>query len=142
MLGARLPATVSEIADFAAVVLIVAGGLFVAVAMSKLSAWFPFPDRRSSSSPRPSPATSSRPGGRLDRNGDALGAVALIIILFEGGMDVGWRRFRRSWHEITVLGVVGTFGTALLIALFAHAALDVSWTLAAILGAALSPCDA
>ena len=41
--GARLPATVSEIVDFAAVVLIVAGGLFVAVATSKVGAWFPIP---------------------------------------------------------------------------------------------------
>ena len=54
-------------------------------------------------------------------------------------MDVGWRRFRRAWPEITVLGVLGTFGTALLVALFAHAVLDFSWTLAAVLGAALAP---
>ena len=63
-----------------------------------------------------------------------IGVVALVVILFEGGMDVGWRRFGRSWPEITMLGVLGTFGTALLVALFAHAVLDVSWTLAAVLG--------
>ena len=52
-------------------------------------------------------------------------------------MHVGWRRFRRSWVEISALGVVGTFGTAVLIALFAHVALDFSWSLSAVLGAAL-----
>src|SRR5687768_6602610 len=119
MLGARLPATVSEIADFAAVVLIVAGGLFVAVAMSKLSAWFPIPGPAIFLIAA-AVATDVFPGLAVVsiETATRIGAVALIIILFEGGMDVGWRRFRRSWHEITVLGVVGTFGTALLIALF------------------------
>jgi cell volume regulation protein A len=133
---------VSEIVDFAAVVLIVAGGLFVAVTTSKLSAWFPIPG------PAiflivAAVASDVFPGLSVVsiETATRIGAVALIIVLFEGGMDVGWRRFRRSWPEITILGVLGTFGTAFLIAVFAHTALDVSWTLAAILGAALSPTD-
>jgi cell volume regulation protein A len=132
----------SEIVDFAAVVLIVAGGLFVAVTTSKLSAWFPIPG------PAiflivAAVASDVFPGLSVVsiETATRIGAVALIIVLFEGGMDVGWRRFRRSWPEITILGVLGTFGTAFLIAVFAHTALDVSWTLAAILGAALSPTD-
>ena len=132
----------SEIDDFAAVVLIVAGGLFVAVAMSKVGAWFPIPG------PAiflivAAVAGDVFPGLEVVsiETATRIGAIALIVILFEGGMDVGWGRFRRSWHEITILGLVGTFGTALLIALFAHYALGFSWTLAAILGAALCPTD-
>lgn len=132
----------SEIVDFAAIVLIVAGGLFVAVAMSKLSSWLPIPGPAIFLIAA-AVASDLFPGLSVVsiETATRIGAVALIVILFEGGMDVGWRRFRRSWPEITILGLAGTFGTALLIALFAHAALDMSWTLAAILGAALSPTD-
>ena len=133
---------VSEIVDFAAVVLIVAAGLFVAVATSKVSRWLPIPG------PAiflivAAVASDVFPGLSVlsIETASRIAVVALIVILFEGGMDVGWRRFRRAWPEITVLGVLGTFGTALLVALFAHVVLDVSWTLAAILGAALAPTD-
>jgi cell volume regulation protein A len=142
MQGARLPATVSEIVDFGAVVLIVAGGLFVAVGTSKVGAWFPIPG------PAiflivAAVASDVFPGLSVVsiETASRIGVVALIVILFEGGMDVGWRRFRRAWPEITILGVFGTFGTALLVAVFAHAALDFSWELAAVLGAALAPTD-
>ena len=70
-----------------------------------------------------------------------IAVVALVVILFEGGMHVGWRRFRRGWAAITVLGTLGTFGTGLVIALFAHVVLGFSWSLAAVLGAALAPTD-
>jgi cell volume regulation protein A len=70
-----------------------------------------------------------------------IGVAALIVILFEGGMHIGWRRFRASLIEISTLGVVGTFGTAFLIALFARYALGFNWTTSAILGAALAPTD-
>src|SRR5437667_373891 len=49
-----------------------------------------------------------------------IGTVALIAILFDGGMDVGLRRFRTSFTPIALLGVVGTFATAALTAVFAH----------------------
>ena len=130
----------SEIIDFAAVVLIVAGGLFVAVATSKVGAWFPIPG------PAiflivAAVASDVFPGLSVlsIETASRIAVVALIVILFEGGMDVGWRRFRRAWPEITILGLLGTFGTALLVALFAHTVLDLSWTLAAVLGAALPP---
>lgn len=130
------------ILDFAAIVLIVAGGLFVAVATSKVGAIFPLPG--------PvlflvvaAVASDLFPGlGVLSvETASRIAVVALVVILFEGGMHVGWRRFRRGWAEITVLGVFGTFGTGLVIALFAHAALDFSWSVAAVLGAALAPTD-
>lgn len=67
--------------------------------------------------------------------------VALIVILFDGGMHIGPRRFQRAAVPIAVLGVVGTFATAALVAVAAHSLLDVSWTVAWLLGAALAPTD-
>lgn len=132
-----------EILDFGAIVLIAAGGLFAAVATSKLGVVrFPIPG----------PvvfllvaaiASDIFPGLSVlsIETASRIGVVALIVILFEGGMHVGWRRFRRSWVEISMLGFAGTVGTAVLIAVFAHLALDFSWSLSAVLGAALAPTD-
>jgi potassium/hydrogen antiporter len=70
-----------------------------------------------------------------------IASVALIVILFDGGLHIGRARFRRSAAEITVLGVVGTFATAGLVAVAAHVVLDFSWMTAGLLGAALAPTD-
>jgi cell volume regulation protein A len=68
-------------------------------------------------------------------------SIALVFILFDGGMRIGWRRFRASAGAITWLGVVGTVATAAAIALAAHLLLGLPWQLAVLLGAALSPTD-
>ena len=39
---------------------------------------------------------------------ERLAVVALVVILFDGGMRVGWKRFRRSVVPISMLGVLGT----------------------------------
>jgi cell volume regulation protein A len=134
---------VGEIEDFATIVLVVAGGFSLAFLTSKLTERFPIP----------APAlfliaaaiVSDVFTGLTDfvpiRTVERIGVVALIVILFDGGMHVGWRRFRASAFPIASLGVLGTFGTAAVIALFAHAALDFDWTTAFILGAALAPTD-
>jgi potassium/hydrogen antiporter len=72
---------------------------------------------------------------------ERIGVVALIVILFDGGLDIGWRQFRRSAVPILSLGVVGTFASAGLIALAAHVLLDLSWITGGLLGAALAPTD-
>src|SRR4051794_2505898 len=46
--------------------------------------------------------------------------VALIFILFDGGMHIGWRRFRASAGPITWIGIAGTAVTAAAVALAAH----------------------
>ena len=63
------------------------------------------------------------------------------MILFDGGMDIGWRRFRSAAVPILSLGVLGTFASAGLIALAAHVLLDLSWITSGLLGAALAPTD-
>jgi cell volume regulation protein A len=72
---------------------------------------------------------------------ERVAVVALILILFDGGMRIGWKRFRVAAVPITVLGVFGTFTTAVLIALAGRYLFDFSWTGAGILGAALAPTD-
>lgn len=67
--------------------------------------------------------------------------LALVVILFEGGSNIGVRRFRKSAAPILALGVLGTFGTAALVAVAAHYALGFSWTVSGLLGAALAPTD-
>ena len=72
---------------------------------------------------------------------ERIAVVALIVILFDGGMNIGWRRFRDSVMPILSLGVLGTFATAGLIAVAAHFLLDFSWITSGLLGAALAPTD-
>jgi potassium/hydrogen antiporter len=133
---------VSEIGDFGTIVLIVASGFLVAVGTSKLTERFPVPG------PlvfllAAAVATDLFPG--LDvlstRSVERIAVVALVVILFDGGMHVGWRRFRESAVPITSLGVLGTFATAAVMALFAHVLFDFGWTTAGLLGAALAPTD-
>ena len=72
---------------------------------------------------------------------ERIGVIALIVILLDGGMHVGWRKFRAAAVPIGILGVVGTFATAGALAVLAQLALDVSWTTAFLIGAALAPTD-
>ncbi|WP_432076272.1 cation:proton antiporter [Streptomyces wuyuanensis] len=67
--------------------------------------------------------------------------VALVMLLFQGGMDIGWRRFRPEAGAVLWIGVVGTFLTAGLIAVAAHLLLGLGWLAALLLGTALSPTD-
>ncbi|HEX3807149.1 MAG TPA: cation:proton antiporter [Gaiellaceae bacterium] len=70
-----------------------------------------------------------------------VGTVALIVILFDGGSSIGLRRFRVAAMPIATLGILGTFATAGLVALFAHWAFGFHWVVAGLLGAAIAPTD-
>jgi len=67
--------------------------------------------------------------------------VALIVILFDGGMQIGFPRFRSSAPPIIVLGVVGTLVTAAGLALVGHYLVGLGWREALLLATALSPTD-
>jgi len=133
----------SELHEFGTVVLVVALGFFAALGTYKLTERFPVP--------APAlflivAAVASDVFPSLEtvisiRNVERIGVVALIVILFDGGMQVGWRRFRGAALPITSLGVVGTFATAAVMAAFAHALFGFDWTTAGVLGAALAPTD-
>ncbi len=72
---------------------------------------------------------------------ERVATVALIVILLDGGTSIGWRRFRAAAVPIASLGVLGTFLTAGLVALFAHWVLSFGWATAGLLGAAIAPTD-
>jgi cell volume regulation protein A len=124
-------------------VLVVAGGLLLALIATKLNERFPVPEPAlflllaaiaSDIFPELSERLSIQQVERI-------GVVALIVILFNGGTLVGSRRFRVAAVPIFSLGVLGTFATAGVIAVAAHYLFDFSWTIAGILGAALAPTD-
>ena len=72
---------------------------------------------------------------------ERLGTVALIVILFDGGSSIGLHRLRVAAAPIAALGILGTFATAGLVALFAHWAFGFGWVTAGLLGAAIAPTD-
>jgi cell volume regulation protein A len=72
---------------------------------------------------------------------ERIGVAALIVILFDGGLHLGWRRVRSAAVPILSLGVAGTFTTAALVAAAAHLVLGFSWTTSGLIGAAVAPTD-
>jgi potassium/hydrogen antiporter len=134
---------VHEIVEFGLLVLGIAGAFYVAVLSTKATERFRVP----------APAffllgaaivAEIFPDAREHltvRTVERIGVLALIVILFDGGMHVGWRRFRASAVPIATLGVVGTFATAALVAVAAHVFLDFGWTTSSLLGAAIAPTD-
>jgi cell volume regulation protein A len=132
-----------ELTHFGLIVLVVSAVFALAVLANRVSEQVPIP----------SPAIfllaaavaaqiSPRLGSELSiRDVERIAVLALIVILFDGGMRVGWARFRQSVVPITALGVLGTFATAGLMTLAGRYLFDFSWTGAGILGAALAPTD-
>jgi len=105
-----------EVEAFAVVVTVVSAGLWLALSSTGLSARLRVPApvvfllaaaAISDIFPRLSEPVSIRDVERI-------GVVALIAILFDGGLDMGCRRLRPSMRPIAVLGVAGTFLTAAL----------------------------
>jgi cell volume regulation protein A len=129
--------------DFAVVITVVSGGLWLALVSTRVTARLRIPApvvfllaaaAVSDLEPRLSQAVSIRDVERI-------GVVALIAILFDGGLQIGWRRLRPAIRPIALLGILGTFVTAALATVTAQIILPVSWTTAAIVGAALAPTD-
>jgi potassium/hydrogen antiporter len=67
--------------------------------------------------------------------------VALAVILFDGGLRMGWRRFRSVAVASTWVGVAGTFVTAAAIGAAAHFLFSFGWRAALLIGTALAPTD-
>jgi potassium/hydrogen antiporter len=133
----------AEVTHFGAIVLGLSLAFAFAVLSNKINEWLPLPTAvlfllaaavASDIWPNLGDAVSIKDVERI-------AVVALVVILFDGGMRVGWRRFRESAVPIVSLGLVGTFATAGLMTLAAHYLLDFRWQTAALLGAALAPTD-
>jgi cell volume regulation protein A len=67
--------------------------------------------------------------------------VALVLVLFDGGMHIGPSRFRAAAAPILSVGVVGTALTAAGAALVLHYACGVSWFPAVLVATAIAPTD-
>jgi potassium/hydrogen antiporter len=67
--------------------------------------------------------------------------IALAVILFDGGMHIGWRRFRDAAGPVVWVGVAGTFVTAAALAVLAHVLFGLDWRAALLVGTALAPTD-
>jgi cell volume regulation protein A len=127
---------------FSMVVLVVAAVLIAGTFSSRLTAWLRIP----------APALFLVVAAVVASFLPALGpeardiderivSVALVLILFDGGMHIGWRRFRAAAGPITWIGVAGTAITAAALAVAAHFLLGFDWQISMLLGAALSPTD-
>jgi potassium/hydrogen antiporter len=67
--------------------------------------------------------------------------IALAIILFDGGMHIGWRRFRATAAPIVWIGVMGTLVTAAGTALAARWLGGLDWRMSLLLGTAVAATD-
>jgi cell volume regulation protein A len=67
--------------------------------------------------------------------------VALVVILFDGGMHIGLTRLRAALGTVALVGVVGTFLTVAATALALHAIFGFGWYVALLVGTAVAPTD-
>ena len=141
--GSARSSVVDDLIEFGRVILFASGALVVAIGVRMVAGRLAVP---TAGLLLVAAAAASDLSERLDgvltiEDVQQIVTLALVVILFEGGSNIGVRRFRQSAGPIVALGVVGTFGTAALVAVAAHWALGFSWTVAGLLGAALAPTD-
>src|SRR6266403_5120644 len=90
-------------------------------------------------------AGESGPGGiKFDdvRTTYLVGAVALALILFDGGLRTRFQNIRAVLAPSMVLATIGVLLTALITAPVARFALDLNWTEALLVGAVVASTDA
>lgn len=71
-----------------------------------------------------------------------VGIVALVLILFEGGLSTSWRRLRQVAIPAALLSTVGVVVTALLTGLAARMLFSLPWLESFLLGAVVASTDA
>jgi len=137
------PPHVADILDFGTILLVVSGGLVLAIGVRLLASRLGIP---TAGLLLVSAALASDLVDRLStilsfEDVQRIATLALVVILFEGGSKIGLRRFRGAAAPILALGIVGTFATAGLLMVAAHYLLGLSWTASSLIGAALAPTD-
>ena len=78
-------------------------------------------------------------GGRLTQ---ALGYIALVLILAEGGLSTSWRHIRPSVAPAALLSTVGVIVSVGVVGVAARFVLHLDWVSALLVGAVLSSTDA
>jgi potassium/hydrogen antiporter len=71
-----------------------------------------------------------------------LGYVALVVILAEGGLTTSWSSIRPAVVPAAALATVGVVVSVGIVGVAAYVLLDVSWPVAFLVGAVLTPTDA
>jgi cell volume regulation protein A len=134
---------VDEVTTFGTIVLIVSAGFSLAVVASKITEHIPVPAPALFllAAAIASDLFEGLEGALSIQDVERIGTVALVLILFDGGIHVSWNRLRRVAAPVATLGVLGTFATAGVIAVAAHSLLGFEWITAWIIGAALAPTD-
>jgi cell volume regulation protein A len=90
-------------------------------------------------------AGSEGPGGIYFDNvnlAQSIGVIALVFILFSGGLDTRWREVKPVLWQATGLATFGVLATALAVGLFVAYVLNVSLYSGLLLGAIVSSTDA
>ena len=132
----------TDVEPFGVVILLVAVALLVAVVSNRFSERIHVPAPAlflvaAAVVSDQFPALASFPVKTDER----LVTVALIFILFDGGMQIGWHRFREVVGISLWMGVVGTIVTAAAVGAAAHLLFGFDWLPALLLGTALAPTD-
>ena len=127
---------------FALIVLLAAAVVLVAVLSNRLTEWVKVPSPAlvlagAAIAVQIIPALHAPPRLVVER----VVTVALVFILFDGGMHIGWSRFRSAVGPIATVGVIGTFATVAATAVFAHLAFGLAWYLALLVATAVAPTD-
>ncbi|MFI1919595.1 cation:proton antiporter [Nocardia sp. NPDC020380] len=132
----------NDVSPFATVVLLVAAVGLAAVLSHRVLERFPIPAPAlfligAAAASDIWPALGDLPAVHLER----VVTIALVVILFDGGMQIGWRKVRANAGAIVWIGAAGTLLTAAALAAAAHLIFGLDWRIALLLGTALSPTD-
>lgn len=132
----------SDIYTFAWLLLVTAAVVIAAVLSNRLTQWLRIPApalmlAAAAIAVRAIPGLDRPP----DETVDQLVTVALVFILFDGGMGIGWPRFREAVRPIALVGVVGTFLTTVGAALFLHGVVGLDWYASVLVATAVAPTD-
>jgi cell volume regulation protein A len=128
--------------SFALLILLAAGVVLLAVLSSHLTTWVKIPSPAlflvfAAIAVKVIPALHAPPAQAAER----VVTLALVCILFDGGMHIGWSRFRSAAAPIAVVGVAGTFLTVATGAVLVHLAFHLTWFVAVLVATAVAPTD-
>lgn len=127
---------------FALLILFTAAVGLVVVLANRLTAWMKVPSPAlvlagAAIAVSAIPSLHAPPEKAVER----IVTVALVCVLFDGGMHIGWSRFRSAAAPIAVVGVAGTFLTAAAGALVCHVAFGLGWYVSLLVATAVAPTD-
>ncbi len=132
----------TETYEFALIVLLAAGVALLALLSNRVTERLRIPAPllvliASAVAVQAIPALHAPPEKTVER----VVTVALVMVLFDGGIHIGWTRMKAALAPIALVGVLGTFLTVMGTAAFIHVAVGLDWYLAALVATAVAPTD-